>query len=133
VRKVNKSELEKIAARGGKVETMPRHVAMPGLEAIMQHFHEMKVEQAEGHEKAQAAKLKKMDQLIKALGNQDLADAMKRLCEIQNAMLEMKQKHEAKEDDDHEPCAYVLTFERDRRGYIDGTKGIRFTPVADDA
>ena len=130
---ISKKQIEEIEARGGKVNLMAKIIAIPGLEAIARHFHDMKHEQAEAHKAAMAAKLEKMDQLIKALESKDLAGAMQRLCEIQNAMLEMKQKHMAeKDDDDDEPCEYLLTFDRDRRGLIDGDKGIRFKPVKSD-
>ena len=101
---ISKMELDQIQKRGGKVETLPKLIEIPGLERIVKHFHDMKHEQTMAYKAAAEAKLAKLDELIKALEKNDLADAMKRLCEIQNAMLEMKQKHMAEEkDDDDDP------------------------------
>lgn len=129
---ISKDEIERIEKSGGKVNLMAKIIAIPGLEKIAKHFHDMKHEQAQAYKAAMDAKLKKMDQLIKALEKQDLADAMKRLCAIQNAMLEMKQKHMQEKDEEHEPCEYKLTGRRDRRGFIDIEHGLTFTPVKND-
>ncbi len=129
---ISKSELEEIKARGGQIEMLAKVISVPGLEQIARHFHDMKTEEAAAYKSAHDAKLAKMDQLIKALESKDLADAMKRLCEIQNAMLEMKKKHMQEKDEEHEPCEYKLTGRRDRRGFIDIEHGLTFTPVKND-
>jgi len=131
---ISKLELEEIHARGGKVETLAKIISVPGLEVIAKHFQELKAEQAAAHQKMGDAKLAKLDKLIKAIQGSkiDLGAIVKMISEIQKEHGIMKAQLENRVEG-KEPCEYLLTFERDRRGLIDGTKGIRFTPAGDNS
>lgn len=127
---ISKLELEEIHARGGQVETLAKIISVPGLESIAKHFQELKAEQAAAHQKMGDAKLAKLDELIKALqaSKIDLGPIVKMIADIQREHGVMKAQLEQRVDEKH-PCEYLLTFDRDRRGLIDGTKGIKFSPV----
>lgn len=129
---ISKQEIEEIEARGGKVNLMAKIIAIPGLEAIARHFHEMKHEQAEAYKAAMEAKLKKMDEMITAIGKPTAVPGLDNLVKIMTELKALQIAHEKQEKEEHEPCEYLLTFERDQRHFIDGTKGIKFTPVKDD-
>lgn len=132
VRVLTKSDLEVIERKGGSVERIPKPVPDPiqvsGLESIVEHFHQMKHEQHQAHEEHFKAKMAKIEELITAIraGRTDLAPLMKMMADIQQEHARMKAEYS---DGEREPCEYLLTFERDQRGLIDGTKGIRFAPV----
>ena len=65
---ISKAEIERIEKAGGKVNLMAKIIAVPGLEAIAKHFHDIKHEQAEAYQAAMAATLTKMDETIAAIG-----------------------------------------------------------------
>jgi hypothetical protein len=125
VRKVNKGELEKIQARGGKVHTMPKHVAMPGLEAVIAQFAALKKDAGERHDRHNAAMLERIDKLLEAIASIRLVPGKPQdLAPLIAAIGEMRQEHE--------PCDYKLTGKRDRRGFIDLEHGLTFTAVRDE-
>ena len=133
VRVLTKSDLQVIEQKGGSVERIPKPgpetIQVSGLESIVEHFHQMKHEQHMAHEEHFKAKMVKIEELITAIraGKTDLAPLMKMMADIQEEHAKMKAEYS--EGEEHEPCEYLLTFERDQRGLIDGTKGIRFKPV----
>jgi hypothetical protein len=129
---ISKDEIERIEKSGGKVNLMAKIIAIPGLEAIARHFHEMKHEQAQAYKDAMDAKLKKMDEMIAAIGKPTAVPGLKDLVKIMTELKALQVAHEKREKEEHEPCEYLLTFERDQRHFIDGEKGIRFRPVKDD-
>jgi hypothetical protein len=129
---ISKEEIERIEKGGGKVNLMAKIIAVPGLEAIARHFHDMKHEQAEAYRAASAAKLKKMDEMIKAIGKPTEIPGLLALVKIMTELKALQVEHEKKEDDEHEPCAYKVTGKRDRRGFIDLEVGLTFTPVPKD-
>ncbi len=145
VRTVTKEGIASILARGGSVTPVPKEippeVRIEGMSEAIEKYHQVKHEKMKAWSENHAAKLAKLDELIKAVKNQDLAEAMKQLVAIQTSMLELKVAHEAREaiedledldDDDDEPCTYKLTGKRDRRGFIDIEYGLTFTPVKND-
>lgn len=129
---ISKKEIEEIEARGGKVNLMAKIIAMPVLENLVRHFHEMKHEQQENYKAAMEAKLKKMDEMIAAISKPTLVPGLRDLVQIMTELKALQVEHEKKEDDEHEPCAYKVTGKRDRRGFIDLEHGLTFTPVKDD-
>jgi hypothetical protein len=133
---ISKKEIEEIEARGGTVNLMAKIISMPVLESIARHFHEMKHEQAENYKAAMEAKLKKMDEMIVAIGKPTQIPGLINLVKIMTELKALQvahEKHELEEDDDeHEPCAYKVTGKRDRRGFIDLEHGLTFTPVPKD-
>lgn len=138
---ISKLEIAEIEARGGKVSLMAKIISIPGLEQIARHFHDMKHEQAEAYKVASAAKLEKMDELIKVLDTKptDLMAIVAIVAGIKSDhatlsadFLEHKAHCDAEDEEDEEPCEYKLTGKRDRRGFIDLEYGLTFTPVKKD-
>lgn len=137
VRTLTKSDLQVIERKGGSVERIESEsIQIPGLEKIAEHFHQMKHEQAEAYKAASAAKLAKLDELVKVI--EKAAQASGNEKEVAQILLQIKREHSTVVSEHkalkevahvHEPCEYLLTFERDQRNLIDGTKGIRFAPV----
>lgn len=144
---ISKKELELIEKRGGQIDTLAKVIAVPALENIARHFDEMKHEEMASYKAASESKLAKMDELIKVIqeaasGSDAEVKAMlvrimtehsavlrehATLTEQFNAHKEHCEKHEG-----DELCAYRLTGQRDRRGFIDIEFGITFTPVKHD-
>ena len=132
---ISQKEIEEIEARGGKVNLLAKIIAVPALENLVRHFHEMKHEQMMGYKEAHAAKLKKMDEMIAAIGKPTLVPGLRDLVQIMTELKALQVEHELKEDDEddeHKPCAYKVTGKRDRRGFIDLEHGLTFTPVEND-
>ena len=138
VEPITKKELELIEKRGGQIDTLARIIAVPALEKIARHFDEMKHEEMASYKAASEGKLAKMDQLIKVLEDKaiDLGSVVKIVSDIKAehagliADFNAHKAHCDKEDDG--PCAYRVTGQRDRRGFIDIEVGLLFTPVKDD-
>lgn len=135
VRVLTKEDLEVIESKGGSVERTPKPspevIQVSGLEAIVEHFHQMKHEQQVAHDKHMAQKLAKAEELITAVraSKVDVTQLTKLVAELV-AMKVAHEKRELEEDDD-EPCTYKLTGRRDQRGLIDLEFGLTFTPVDD--
>jgi len=129
---LTKSDIEAIEQRGGKVNLMAKIIAVPGLEAIARHFHDMKHEQQQNYKAAMEAKLKKMDEMITAIGKPTEIPGLRDLVKIMTELKALQVAQEKKEDEEHKPCAYKVTGKRDRRGFIDIEHGLTFTPVKTD-
>lgn len=136
---LTKKDIAEIEARGGQVNLMAKIISIPVLEKIARHFTEMKQAHLESYKAAHAAKLAKLDELIKVLEKKeiDLTPVLNIMGEIQKDHARIAAEHKAlmeKGDDyeEHEPCEYKLTGRRDRRGFIDIEHGLTFTPVKND-
>ncbi len=135
---IGKKELELIEKRGGQIDTLAKVIAIPVLEKIARHFDEMKHEELASYKAASESKLAKMDELIKVLESKsiDLGPVVAIVAAIKAehatliADFNAHKEHCDKEDD--EPCAYRVTGQRDRRGFIDIEVGLLFTPVPKD-
>jgi hypothetical protein len=126
--------------RGAKLERPPMELQIPELVQLMEKFQAMKAEHAAKHEANFEKKLKKMDEIVKAI--QAAAAKSSTLAKVEipgmkellGLMADLKKlqiehaKHEATEDDD-EPCNYKLTGRRDQRGLIDLEHGLTFTVI----
>ena len=140
-KRVTDMQLALAQQRGAKLERPPMELQVPELVKLFESFHQMKAEHAQKHEANFEKKLKKMDEIVKAIQaaaakSSNLAKVeIPGMKELLGLMADLKKlqiehaKHEATEDDDHEPCSYKMTGKRDQRGLIDIEAGLTFTVI----
>lgn len=142
VRRVTDMDLQLAQKRGAKATRPALNLEMPEMVELFKHFHEMKHQHSMKHEEQWEKKFQKMDEMIKAiqaLGKKDSSQVtipgMEKLVKLMGDLKQLQvehAKHEAMEDDDHEPCAYKLTGKRMANGLIDIEHGLTFTPIDGD-
>jgi len=121
-------QLQLAHKQGKSITRPPLDVHFPELIALVEHFHQMKAEHAKKHEENFAKKLAKLDEIVKAVGKPTNIPGLKDLVKIMTELKKLQVEHEQRED--KKKCDYLLTFDRDQRGLIDGKKGILFKAVS---
>jgi len=145
VRKVTDMDLVLARERGAQSTRPPVEMQFPELIQLIEHYHEMKHENAQRHEANFSKKLAKRDDSVKAIEKAtaaktqaakpvDLKPFMKMLTSIQAEHIKILKEHtmlkaEYGEGEEHKPCDYKITGKRDQRGLIDLEAGLTFTAV----
>jgi hypothetical protein len=135
-------DLQLAGEQGKQVSRPPLEVQLPDLEKLMEHFHQMKHEKMEAWSKNHAAKMAKLDELIKAVQGIKLegGGSSKDSEKLAQILLQIKKEHSTVTAEHkalkevahvHENCNYRVTGRRDQRGLIDLEHGLLFEVVRD--